>query len=383
MSNTWWRDEDELAKEQSDLLGIPAEQSLLIKGPPGSGKTNLLLLRANQLFLGDHPNLYVVVFGSLLKNFIQIGGAQYKFPSEKVVTHTSLFKMILRQEGADIDDRALSLDEARRRRADALEELIRRGQIGAQFDALLLDEAQDYTPQEIRLLSQLTTVLVATADSRQRIYDVEDCSEELKKRIQAEHTLTYHFRNGRDICRVADGIYKGYPQYAEMLPHSNYPEADYPSKATPKSGLSLDEQIAAMVTQIKDQRFAYPDDLIGVLAPRNTDLDHIERGLNAAGFGGMLTRANDTSRFDPTRHIWLSTLTAAKGLEFRALHIAGLEHLSKMGNVQKRLIFTGVTRAKTALTCYWHDRVPGYFESACRAVAETPAVVTRKSIFGN
>ena len=383
MSNTWWRDEDELAKEQSDLLGIHAEQSLLIKGPPGSGKTNLLLLRANQLFLGDHPNLYVVVFGSLLKNFIQIGGAQYKFPSEKVVTHTNLFKIILRQEGADFDDRGLSLDEARKRRADALEELIRRGQIGALFDALLLDEAQDYTPQEIRLLSQLTSVLVATADSRQRIYDVEDCSGELKKHIQAEHTLTYHFRNGRDICRVADGVYKGYPQYAEMLPHSNYPEADYPSKATPKSGLSLDEQIAAMVTQINDQRFAYPDDLIGVLAPRNTDLDHIERGLNAAGFGGMLTRANETSRFDPSRHIWLSTLTAAKGLEFRALHIAGLEHLSKMGNVQKRLIFTGVTRAKTALTCYWHDRVPGYLESACRAVVETPAVVTRKSIFGN
>ncbi len=383
MSNTWWRDEDELVKEQSDLLGIPAEQSLLIKGPPGSGKTNLLLLRANQLFLGDHPNLYVVVFGSLLKSFIQIGGAQYKFPPEKVVTHTSLFKMILRQEGADIDDRALSLDEGRKRRADALEELIRRGQIGAQFDALLLDEAQDYTPQEIRLLSQLTSILVATADSRQRIYDVEDCFEELKKCIQVEHTLTYHFRNGRDICRVADGIYKGYPQYAQMLPHSNYPEDDYPSKATPKSGLSLDEQIAAMVTQIKDQRFAYPDDLIGVLAPRKIELDHIERGLNAAGFGPVLTRANEALRFDPSRQIWLSTLTAAKGLEFRALHIAGLENLSRMGNVQKRLIFTGVTRAKTALTCYWHDRVPGYFESACRAVAETPAVVTRKSIFGN
>ncbi|WP_448093659.1 hypothetical protein [Pseudomonas lini] len=81
MSNTWWRDEDELAKEQSDLLEVPAEQSLLIKGPPGSGKTNLLLLRANQLFLGDHPNLYVVVFGSLLKNFIQIGCGFHGHPA--------------------------------------------------------------------------------------------------------------------------------------------------------------------------------------------------------------------------------------------------------------------------------------------------------------
>lgn len=383
MSNTWWRDEDELAKEQSDLLEVPAEQSLLIKGPPGSGKTNLLLLRANQLFLGDHPNLYVVVFGSLLKNFIRIGGAQYKFPADKVVTHTSLFKMILRLEGADFDDQNLSLEIARKRRADVLENLIEKGQVGAQFDALLLDEAQDYTPQEIRLLSQLTSVLVATADSRQRVYDVEDCSEELGKSVQIEHQLTYHFRNGRDICRVADGIYKGSPQYAPMLPHSNYPEADYPSKATPKDGLSLDDQISAMVAQIRDQRFAYPDDLIGVLAPRNAELDLIEQGLTDAGLGDLITRANASNRFEPSRRIWLSTLTAAKGLEFRAVHIAGLEYLSKMGSVQKRLIFTGVTRAKTALTCYWHESVPGYFESACRSVVENPKIVTRKSIFGN
>ncbi|WP_350616239.1 ATP-binding domain-containing protein [Pseudomonas sp. HY7a-MNA-CIBAN-0227] len=383
MSNTWWRDEDELAKEQSDLLEVPAEHSLLIKGPPGSGKTNLLLLRANQLYLGDYPNLYVVVFGALLKNFIQIGGAQYKFPPEKVVTHTSLFKMILRLEGADFDDRDMTLEVARKQRADILEDLIKKGQVGAQFDALLLDEAQDYTPQEIRLLSQLATILVATADSRQRIYDIEDCSAVLSSCVRTEHQLTYHFRNGRDICRVADGIYKGSPQYAPMLPHSNYPEADYPSKAVPKDGLSLQDQIIAMITQIRDQRFAYPDDLIGVLAPRNQELDVIEAGLIQAGLGNYITRANAVNRFDPSRPIWLSTLTAAKGLEFRAAHIAGLEHLSKMGSVQKRLIFTGVTRAKTALTCYWHNSVPGYFESACRPVVETPKVVTKKNIFGN
>lgn len=84
MSTTWWKDPADLIPEQADLLDLPEDQSLLIKGPPGSGKTNLMLLRANQLFIGDRPNLHVVVFGSVLKQFIQIGGTQYKFPSEKI-----------------------------------------------------------------------------------------------------------------------------------------------------------------------------------------------------------------------------------------------------------------------------------------------------------
>jgi len=92
MSDTWWKDPSELVQEQLDLLDIPLDEDILIKGPPGSGKTNLLLLRANYLCIGDKPNLNIVVFGSVLRNFMRIGGAQYKFPENKIVTHARLFR---------------------------------------------------------------------------------------------------------------------------------------------------------------------------------------------------------------------------------------------------------------------------------------------------
>ncbi|MDX1539596.1 ATP-binding domain-containing protein [Arsukibacterium sp.] len=381
MSDTWWKDEDDLVAEQAKVLDLDEEKSLLIMGPPGSGKTNLLLLRANQLYLGDYPNLHIVVFGSLLKHFIQLGGNQYDFPTEKIVTHAQLFNDILRSEGMGVDSENLQINEARVERANRLQELVDSGRVGKQFEALLLDEAQDYTPQEIRLMKCLTDVLIATADSRQKIYNVDDCIEVLRNCTDEIYPLTFHFRNGLAICRVADGIFKNAPDYTPLRTHSNYREADYPSTFMPKRGLSLEEQISAMVTQINDQRFAYPNDLIGILCPRNEELDIIFSALTRAGLGYSITRANSKD-FDPSRPIWLSTLTAAKGLEFRALHIAGLDYLYRMGGVQKRLIYTGITRAKTALTMYWHNSIPGYLESAIQSASPSKAPVTKKKIFG-
>lgn len=381
MSDTWWKDEDELVPEQAKLLDIDEDKNLLIKGPPGSGKTNLLLLRANQLYLGERPNLHIVVFGSLLKQFIQLGGLQYDFPNDKIVTHTRLFTDILREqgEGSGMDD--LDITQARAERAKRLDALITAERVGVQFEALLLDEAQDYSPLEIRLLKRLTEVFIATADSRQRIFDVDDCSEELKNCTDEIYPLKFHFRNGLAICRVADGIFKGTPGYVPLQEHSNYKEADYPSTFLQKSGLSIDEQATAMAVQIKDQRFAYPDELIGVLCPRNEELDAIFVGLTNAGLGESITRANAPG-FDPTCPIWLSTLTAAKGLEFRAVHIGGLDFLSNMRSVQKRLIYTGITRAKTALTLYWDKSIPGYLESAIQGASPPKELVTKKRIFG-
>lgn len=381
MSDSWWKDEDDLVPDQAKLLDIGEDRNLLIKGPPGSGKTNLLLLRANQLYLGDYPNLHIVVFGSLLKQFIQLGGNQYDFPPEKIVTQAKLFNDILRTEGEGVEDGDLEHDAARAERANRLQTLVDEGRVGVQFEALLLDEAQDYTPQEIKLMSNLTDVFIATADARQKIYDVLDCSDELAACTDEVFTLTFHFRNGMAICRVADGIMKGSPGYVPLQMHMNYKEADYPSTFTPKGGLTLDEQVAAMAAQIKDQRFAYPDDLIGVLCPRNEELDAVYVALMHAGYGDSITRAN-SKNFDPSKPIWLSTLTAAKGLEFRALHIAGLDYLYRMGGVQKRLIYTGITRAKTALTMYWHKTIPGYLESAIQGATPPKGPVTKKQIFG-
>lgn len=381
MSNTWWKDPAELIPEQAKLLDTPLEQSLLIKGPPGCGKTNLLLLRANTLYIGEMPNIHIVVFGSLLKFFIQQGSEQYKFPTEKVTTHNRLFTQILAECDVVLDTSKLTFAEGRTARAEAVEKLIRDKKVGCVFDALLLDEAQDYSPAEIKIFRALTKILVAVADDRQKIYEVEDSAETLKDNVDKVYDIKYHFRNGREICLLADGIMAGKPNHVPLIQYSRYDEAEYPSKVTPNSGMTVAEQAEAIAAQVARQRLAYPNDLIAILCPRNEELDEIERILKAGALGSEVTRCGSLE-FDSKCAVWIATMAAAKGLEFRAVHIAGLDHLSSMRGAQRRLIFTAVTRAKTAISTYHEKKIPGYLESALRPFESEKKPINMSRIFG-
>jgi superfamily I DNA and RNA helicase len=381
MSSTWWKDPDELRKEQGDILELPLDESLLLKGPPGSGKTNLLLLRANHLFLSKRANLHIVVFGSVLRNFIQLGGGQYKFPADKIITHAQLFGRMLSEYDAEVDTKKMTFIEGREAKASAMTKLIDQGKVGQIFDALLIDEAQDYFTEEIRIFRAITKTLVAAADIRQKVFNVEDSSNALRACVDNEYQLNFHFRNGLNICRLADGIMKGNPNHTPLVVHSSYDEKAYPSRVKERKGLSIDQQAQAIAEQLGDQRLAYPNELIGILCPRNEEVDAITERLKAMPIGSEITKCNEKS-FDPSRPIWITTISSAKGLEFRAVHLAGLDYLSRTGPVQKRLAFTGGTRAKTSLTLYYENNIPGYLDSALALVAPVMKPVTKSNIFG-
>src|ERR1700741_2473323 len=102
MNNTWWVGLEELNDEQKAVIALPIGKSYLVSGPPGCGKTNLLLLRANYLYLAGQENLQVVVFTRTLQEFIVSGGTQYDFPLGKVKTSTKFFEDLLFQYGVKL-----------------------------------------------------------------------------------------------------------------------------------------------------------------------------------------------------------------------------------------------------------------------------------------
>src|SRR5258706_20857 len=97
--DTWWRELRDLDADQRAVIALDAEGSFLVKGPPGSGKTNLLLLRANYLTNTEHSNLVIVVFNRTLCEFIRAGANRYDFDRRNVLTSSQFFLRLLGEAG--------------------------------------------------------------------------------------------------------------------------------------------------------------------------------------------------------------------------------------------------------------------------------------------
>src|SRR5580704_18416853 len=99
MNETWWVTEDQLDDDQKKIIALKLKGSHIIIGPPGSGKTNLLLLRAKYMSLAGNPNIQVIVFTRTLQEFISLGGIEYQLPEGTVKTLIRWERDFLYQHG--------------------------------------------------------------------------------------------------------------------------------------------------------------------------------------------------------------------------------------------------------------------------------------------
>ncbi len=384
MSKTWWLKLEDLNDEQGPIINLPIGKSYLITGPPGSGKTNLILLRANYLYLSGIQNIEVVVFTRTLQEFIASGGAHYDFPVQKVKTSKRFYTDLLHRYGIAVKAPA-KFKEMREYLIGETNKLIKKNNLANIFEAILLDEGHSFLPEEIDLFSKLSKTMFIAADGQQKIYDGEDCSANMSDAVDEEYTLHFHHRIGRQICKVADALMNDSPDYQPMRDNSQYDEVAMPSRVEPPQWFpSIDEQAAKIISSLKSQLKTYPDEFLGVLCPTRKDVLYpVREAIAASDLADISVCQGDSDavEFTPGRRIVVCTIHAAQGVEFRTVHIAGAEYLRKL-HQNRNAAFTAVTRAKTNLSVYHTDTLPGYFEQAIQAAqpAKPPAKVP--DVFG-
>lgn len=362
MDDTWWKKISELDDTQREIISLDIEGNYMVVGPPGSGKTNILLLRASYLKSAGLENCVVITYTRSLREFITSGR---KVPGAWVKTFSSWGTHFLSQRGLDLTEfrEEMGEPEKRARIVEAVSKEIKKLQNPKRYyDSILIDEVQDYSKEEVALLAELTSRLYVVGDDRQRIYAQDGATSAAVtlgcevKRLQA------HYRMGRKICEVADKLL---PDTSSLLASCYYDEKKLPSEVRTHQG-NLATQLPKLTDILKLQMKAYPGQWIGVLAAKWTVLEAVIAHLNAAGMSDLykVQREGENRAFDPEHPICIMTIQSAKGVEFRGVHLIGADIFPYY---TREKAFTAVTRAKTTLDVY-HD---GDMDSSLRTALAT------------
>ena len=378
MAGAWWVRKKELVDEQLKILDLSADEDHLITGPPGSGKTNLLILRAEFLARNEKPNLAVVIFTRGLREFISTGAEEYAFEKSRIKTSVQFYIDLLKEYGVGVnlarrdeedEDNANEFEETRATLIGQVQRLIKSKKLNRPFDCILLDEAQDYLPEEVKIFRELGTTLFVTADARQRIYAAETTLDEFRNVIPNRHKLEFHFRCGQAICRLADAIAKTDSDHGLLLPKCKYDEASRPSTVLRFTENNFEAQVDRAAEELATQLAAYPKEYLGVLCPRAEDAATAARRLGASPkLKGRVIyqRSRKPKALSLDRPIVVSTIHTAKGMEFTAVHLLNAERTKGMA-ATRNLVYTAVTRAKTSLRVYHSAALLGFFEGALQA----------------
>jgi superfamily I DNA/RNA helicase len=375
----WWREAEDLDDEQQRVAALPRDGKYLVTGKPGSGKTNLLVLRAAYLIRAKQPNIKVLTWTRLINEFIASGSASHGLTTgDELQTFRSWAKFALSELEMDIVPTGTFAQQVRQL-TDAL--LAAEDELST-YDGMLLDEVQDYSAELINLFSGLSDRLFYVGDENQRIYDAKGGMNAARAATQEEFVLPYHYRNGLQICRVAEVIH-GETDYAET---SRYDEERLPSRVHLREYDDLEDQVRAVASELLDQLRSYPNELLGVMVPLTVDLkdviDLLRENDAIEPYCQFQTAAEFYSPLDEDKPIVVSTINAAKGVEYRAAHIVAMDGIRRFPVAKRHnLTYTAVTRAKTTLHGYYSGNLLPWIQSAFLKGEEPPDEPTLADLF--
>lgn len=383
MNNTsWWRSLDELDNDQKNFIKLPPHGKHLLEGPPGSGKTNLLLLRAQFIAGQGDKNVLIVTFTNGLVDFIRSGiGSKGLIGPDQIRTyHSWASDHILQHLGkrAVPKDSAFD-DETRKSILQMVLEANQKLPTPKLYSAIFVDEAQDFSTQELEGLLCLSDNICICGDVRQGIYHRDGLSVEESLGL-TRHTLKRHFRIGQRIAQVADRLLPPAEGVESLESTSNYnPKTQGKATAEMHPCVDRDSQFTQMLGLLHVQVDAFKGDKIGIFCGKKEMLMELRDRFNGTDLADSVCvhGVDEHSGFGTDQPIHVLTIHSAKGAEFRAVHIYGAEDLKNYPLNNRQLGFTAITRAKTALNVYRSGNTNNPLENA---FAE-PSHVDLKDLF--
>lgn len=375
----------------------------VIHGAAGSGKTMILVYRAQVLAAATQPGrpILVLCFNRTLAD--RIGGMlRARGVDERVQVRTfhSWCEDLVRSY-------QISLPAGLKRGnyqayteglARAVERAVETGLVpGGQYTAVLIDEAHDFEEAWLRIATTMvdpaTQSLLVLYDDAQSIYQKQRRKFSLSsvgiKAVGRTSILKLNYRNTAEVLALAahcaagllaneDAAAHDDDRIRQVVPASAGRRGPLPVLVAARHARDEAEAIAERIAEVLANGWSASD--CGVLCRFKHLMAPIEAALRARRIPVQSMDSLKASQLDWSQpSVKLLTLHSAKGLEFKLVVLAGLQAMPQKDQPleeEMRLVYVGMTRATEQLVMTAHAdsavvaRVREAIASVARSFAE-------------
>jgi len=196
--DTWLIPFEFLDPTQKEAVADLKNKNSIVVGPPGSGKTQVLLHRAaflKEKYALSPEKFRVFVFTNSLKNFIKPELDLLGLDEENISTFDSWCYKYFKENVAKTTpwNKKERVPDFKKIREQVLEK-IKKKKEGKIFSFLVVDEAQDFSSEVIEILTLITENLTLAFDSRQRIYENGSSLQNIKGTLKNDNV--YYLQSG-------------------------------------------------------------------------------------------------------------------------------------------------------------------------------------------
>lgn len=352
--------------QQEQVARTLGEGHRVIHGSAGSGKTMILVFRAQQLAAAAQPDrpILVLCYNRALSQRIE-GQLRQRGVDERVVVRTfhSWCQELVKAYQLDVP-KGLAGSAYYEALAETVSRSVASGLVPAgQYTALLIDEAHDFEDAWLEMAARMVT---PTTNSLLVLYDDAQSIYQKTRRkfnfasvgIQAQgrtSILKLNYRNTAEVLTLAmhcaQSLLSDRAETDEtmqsVLPVTAGRRGPVPVLLVAGNAREEAEWVAERVRQAISAGRAL--DEVAVLCRIKRHMDAVGLALQRKGIAFQSMNAPGFRSFDWMRpSVKLLTLHSAKGLEFPMVVVAGLDAMPAAGesmDEEVRLLYVGMTRA--------------------------------------
>ncbi len=348
----------------------------VIFGIAGSGKTVMLLARARSMVERDpKARVLILCYNKVLAAYLndQLG----RDPKTRNIEARNFHSWAARKTGLRKHDDE-TFDNYEQRMVGAMRRGIEHYADADKYDAILIDEGQDFAPEWFQCASGMLRggadgELMIAIDAAQSLYGRSRSFTWKSVGVQAQgrsRRLSRNYRNTKQILefawQVAQSVVKedrDSETLVRVLPEKAARQGPTPRYKGCSTVLEEHALIVRLVAEFRSKGLA--DREIAILYPRKEGyrIDELCRLLREQVPVCWISNDKDPNggaRSISKPGIRLSTINAAKGLEFPAVIVSAIDQLpSPMEPDEVRdsnLLYVGLTRANDHLAVTWVGR---------------------------